>query len=130
VIGTEDNLTADCTRLAGRRAVLPAVVRFVSAEFCSDPGSSGLLSPGMILGMTVRRTFSLPDEVSEGLDRVAGGNASAFVAETIQRRLDREDFLARLGELPGWPSEAEHPEEFARARAALGLPVGPERQAS
>ena len=78
----------------------------------------------------MKRTFSLPDEVSAGIDRVAGGNASAFVAETIQARLDREELLAALAQVPGWPTEQEYPAEFARARAALGVAASGGRRAS
>lgn len=80
--------------------------------------------------MTVKRTFSLPDEVSAALDRVSGGNASAYVAETITQRLDREDYLAQLRAIPGWPTPETHPEEFVWALRALGASHEREPKAS
>jgi hypothetical protein len=77
----------------------------------------------MIAGMTVKRTFSLPDELSRKLDRVADGNASAYVARALAYRVDRDLLLRRLDELLGPVTD---PEAIAWARRTLGLPPGTE----
>jgi predicted transcriptional regulator len=46
--------------------------------------------------MTRKRTFSLPDEVSDALDQVAGDNASAYVAEALRDRMAREAAAQRI----------------------------------
>lgn len=79
---------------------------------------------GMIHGMTVKRTFSLPDRISQQLDQVCGGNASAYVAEALEQRLDRDLLLRQLDELWGPITD---PEALAWARRALGLPEGDQR---
>ena len=37
--------------------------------------------------MTRKRTFSLPDDLSDELDRASGGNASAYVADAVREAL-------------------------------------------
>ena len=57
---------------------------------------------GMTEPRTVKRTFSLPAEVSEQLDQAAAGNASAFVAEAIRHvRPWAVDASSRLEVEPG-----------------------------
>ena len=46
--------------------------------------------------MTRKRTFSLPDEISEQLDAVAGDNVSAYVAEAVRARIARDTAAARI----------------------------------
>jgi hypothetical protein len=53
--------------------------------------------------VTRKRTFSLPDDLSGELDRAAGGNASAYVAEAIRERLVRDAAVGRIDELFGPP---------------------------
>lgn len=53
--------------------------------------------------MTRKRTFSLPDDLSEQLDRAAGGNASAYVADAVRERLLRDAAVGRIDELFGPP---------------------------
>jgi hypothetical protein len=53
--------------------------------------------------VTRKRTFSLPDDLSDELDRAAGGNASAFVADAIRERLVRDAAVGRIDELYGPP---------------------------
>jgi hypothetical protein len=56
--------------------------------------------------VTRKRTFSLPDDLSDDLDRAAAGNASAFVAEAIRERLVRDAAVGRIDELFGPPDPA------------------------
>ena len=53
--------------------------------------------------MTVKRTFSLPDDVSEQLDHAAGGNASAFVADAVRARIARDESALRIRAAYGEP---------------------------
>lgn len=53
--------------------------------------------------MTRKRTFSLPDDLSDELDRAAGGNASAYVADAVRERLARDAAVGRIDELYGPP---------------------------
>ncbi len=74
---------------------------------------------GMIEGMTVKRTFSLPDRISQQLDELSGGNASAYVAEALEQKLDRDLLLKQLDDLWGPITD---PAALAWARRALGMP--------
>jgi hypothetical protein len=78
----------------------------------------------MVIGMTHKRTFSIPDDVSARLTAAAGGNASGFVTAAVERELDRRDLLAQLHELWG----EQDPE--ARSWAEQVLAVGPDRDSS
>jgi hypothetical protein len=53
--------------------------------------------------VTRKRTFSLPDDLSDELDRAAAGNASAFVADAVRDRLARDAAVGRIDELYGPP---------------------------
>ncbi|MBI4944048.1 MAG: hypothetical protein HY830_25180 [Actinobacteria bacterium] len=53
--------------------------------------------------MTRKRTFSLPDDLSDELDRAAGGNASAYVADAVRERHARAAAVGRIDELFGPP---------------------------
>lgn len=82
----------------------------------------------MIPGMTTKIAVSLPDEqVAQARAAVADGRApsvSAYVSEALARRSADEELLALLAEDDaryGPPSS----EDYARARATLGLPPEP-----
>lgn len=53
--------------------------------------------------MTRKRSFSLPDDLSDELDRVCGGNASAYVADAVRERLARDAAVGRIDALYGPP---------------------------
>jgi len=53
--------------------------------------------------MTVKRTFSLPDDISSLLDEAAEGNASAYVAEALRIRIDRDHAAAKVRAQYGSP---------------------------
>ena len=61
------------------------------------------------LGMTRKRTFSLPDDVSDQVDRAAGGNVSAFVTAALRVRLARDAAAERIRHAYGDPD----PEAYA-----------------
>lgn len=54
-------------------------------------------------GMTRKRTFSLPDDLSDQLDQVAGGNASAYVTAAVRDRIARDRAARQIRELYGEP---------------------------
>ena len=56
-----------------------------------------------VLGMTRKRTFSLPDEVSDQLDRVAPENASAFVTDAVRAKIERDAAAERIKDAYGEP---------------------------
>lgn len=58
--------------------------------------------------MTRKRTFSLPDDVSALLDQVAGGNASAYVADAVRARIDRDVAAQRIRQAYGEPDPAAY----------------------
>lgn len=51
--------------------------------------------------MTRKRTFSLPDEVSDQLTEVAGDNASAYVTEAVRAKLARDAAAAAIRQAYG-----------------------------
>ena len=57
--------------------------------------------------MTVKRTFSLPEDVSGELDRQAGGNASAFVAAAVREKAARDRLWGRFLELNDGPPDPD-----------------------
>ena len=59
--------------------------------------------PGYDPGMTKKRTFSLPDDVSDQIDRVAAGNASAYVAAAVRDKLARDSAAAAIRAAYGEP---------------------------
>lgn len=75
--------------------------------------------------MTKKRTFSLPDELSDQLDAVAPENASAFVAEAVRSRIAHQAAAARLRAAYGDPD----PAALAYWMAKLA-PAGSDQRAS
>lgn len=65
--------------------------------------------------MTVKRTFSLPDDVSAQLDEAANGNASSYVAEAVRAKVARDAAAARIRSAYGRPD----PDAYAYWRAKL-----------
>jgi hypothetical protein len=70
--------------------------------------------------MTVKRTFSLPDDVSEQLDQAAPGNASAFVADALRERIVRDAAAARIRQAYGEPDPAAYDYWIKRLSAESG----------
>jgi metal-responsive CopG/Arc/MetJ family transcriptional regulator len=64
--------------------------------------------------MTRKRTFSLPDELSSQLDRVAGSNVSAYVAEAVRARISRDEATDRIREAYGQIDSAAYQAWVAR----------------
>lgn len=58
--------------------------------------------------MTRKRTFSLPDDVSDQLDQVAGDNASAYVAEAVRDRIARDAAAERIRRAYGGIDQAAY----------------------
>lgn len=58
--------------------------------------------------MTRKRTFSLPDDLSDELDRVAGGNASAYVTAAVRDRIARDHAAQQIRDLYGEPDPAAY----------------------
>jgi hypothetical protein len=54
-------------------------------------------------GMTRKRTFSLPDDLSDALDRVAGGNASAYITAAVRDKIARDQAAQRIRDAYGEP---------------------------
>ena len=54
-------------------------------------------------GMTRKRTFSLPDDLSTELDALAGGNASAYVTAAVRDRIARDRAARQIRDLYGEP---------------------------
>lgn len=54
----------------------------------------------------MKRSFSLPDDVSAQIDTQAPGNASAFVADAIREKASREQAWAKYVHLYGEPDPA------------------------
>jgi hypothetical protein len=74
--------------------------------------------------MTVKRTFSLPDDVSGQLDEAAGGNASAYVAEAVRSRLARDAAAAALREAYGEPDPAAYAYWMGQLTRPLAVGAG------
>jgi len=79
--------------------------------------------------MTVKRSFSLPDEVSEQLDAQAPGNASAYVADAVREKAARDRAWARYVELYGEPDGAVR-DAMSFWRQRLVDPAAPAQRAS
>jgi hypothetical protein len=62
--------------------------------------------------MTRKLTISLPDEIAERLDRER--NVSAYIAETLQRRIDHEHTVEMLTKAGYVFTEAEMDQASAR----------------
>lgn len=75
--------------------------------------------------MTRKRTFSLPDDVSADLDRLAPQNASAFVADAVRAKIDQITAAHRIREAYGEPD----PSAYAYWLERLA-PVSPDQQTS
>jgi hypothetical protein len=74
--------------------------------------------------VTRKRTFSLPDDLSDELDRAAGGNASAFVADAVRDRLARDAAVGRIDALYG-PPDPQAMEWAMELLTGRREPVGP-----
>ena len=70
--------------------------------------------------MTRKRTFSLPDEVSADLDRLAPTNASAFVADAVRAKIDQITAAQRIREAYGDPDPIAY--AYWLERLAAGRP--------
>ena len=74
-------------------------------------------------GVTMKkRTFSLPDEVSEQLDAAAAGNASAYVADAVRDKIARDRAKASVRAAYGPPDLDAYTywvEKFTAGRPAL-----------
>jgi hypothetical protein len=62
--------------------------------------------------MTRKLAISLPDAVAERLDRES--NVSAYIAETLQRRIDHERTMEMLAESGYSFTDAEMDEAYSR----------------
>ena len=71
--------------------------------------------------MTRKRTFSLPDELSSRLDEVAAGNASAYVADAVRAKLERDAAAARIVAAYGEPDPGAYAYWLERLSQRPGL---------
>jgi hypothetical protein len=79
---------------------------------------------------TVKRAFTLPEDVSQALDEVSGGNASAYVTEAVRRRIDRERAAARIREAYGTIDQGAYDMWVARLTGSSLTGSSTEAQAS
>jgi hypothetical protein len=71
--------------------------------------------------VTRKRTFSLPDELSSRLDEVADGNASAYVADAVRAKLERDAAAARIVAAYGQPDPGAYAYWLERLTQRPGL---------
>ena len=81
-------------------------------------------------GMTRKRTFSLPDDLSDELDRVAGGNASAYITSAVRDKIARDQAATRIRNAYGEPAPRAYQYWVERLTGApTGNPPDPDAPA-
>lgn len=80
--------------------------------------------------MTVKRTFSLPDNLAAQLEHRGEGNRSAFVAAAISEKITRDDDWQRFVSRWGEPDDAVRAAMGVWKERVLGADAGPGGPAS